>query len=462
MKNFYLSLLLAILFVADVNAQQCAPFKQGDRVVFMGNSITDGGHYHSYIWLYYLTRFPSRRMEFYNAGIGGDVAGQMYDRLETDVFARKPTVMTLTFGMNDTGYQLLSGKKADSAYNARIAESLRNFRLIEAKLKQHPALRKIMIGSSPYDQTSGIKMTNLAGKNQALRQIAAVQQQTAKANNWDFVDFGAPMTAISLREQRRDSLFSFQNGDRIHPTNDGQMVMAWAFLQAQGFAGKKVAAVNIDAAHSKVVSSENCLITAPSISPNQVVFTYKANALPYPVDTVPTGWGKPQRSQAQALPLIPFTSDFNEEVLQIAALKAGKYQLKIDSQIVGSWDATEYSKGINLATITTTPQYQQALAVMQLNEERWAVERRLREYYWLQYSLLQPKGLLFKDDLATVDSVRKYGKKDFFVASTFPTYQKARFKEVRDTWQQEIELLINRLYIINKPVAHRFEIKLIN
>ncbi len=81
---------------------QVAPFKKGDRVVFVGNSITDGGHYHSYIWLYYMTRFPNQRIDVFNAGIGGDVAGQILSRFDGDVLTKKPTAIALTFGMNDT------------------------------------------------------------------------------------------------------------------------------------------------------------------------------------------------------------------------------------------------------------------------------------------------------------------------------------------------------------------------
>lgn len=29
----------------SLKAQQVAPFKKGDRVCFVGNGITDGGHY---------------------------------------------------------------------------------------------------------------------------------------------------------------------------------------------------------------------------------------------------------------------------------------------------------------------------------------------------------------------------------------------------------------------------------
>ena len=51
------------------------PAKGEHRVVLMGNSITDGGHYHSYIWLYYMTRFPYMDLRVMNAGIGGETAG---------------------------------------------------------------------------------------------------------------------------------------------------------------------------------------------------------------------------------------------------------------------------------------------------------------------------------------------------------------------------------------------------
>ena len=48
------------------------------------------------------------------------------------------------------------------------------------------------------------------------------------------------------------------------------------------------------------------------------------------------------------------------------------------------------------------------------------IERRLREYYWMQYSIMKPKGLLNNDDDATVDSLQKYARKDFFVAMALP------------------------------------------
>ena len=63
-KIFSKILFLVCLFYISCNGLQAQsaipPFRKGERVVFTGNSITHGGHYHSFIWLYYMTRFPDK------------------------------------------------------------------------------------------------------------------------------------------------------------------------------------------------------------------------------------------------------------------------------------------------------------------------------------------------------------------------------------------------------------------
>jgi len=466
LSSFYQRCAGFLFFVLVMNggpaiAQRVAAFKAGDRVVFMGNSITDGGHYHSYIWLYYMTHFPDMRISIINAGIGGDVCKQMLERLDDEVFSKKPTVMTFTFGMNDTGYQYYQPAQADSAYNGKVNESLKYFKLVEAALNKHPEVKKIMLASPPYDETSKIKFAPLLKKNTAILRIVDEQRKAAKRNNWGFIDFNTPMLLINQDGQQKDSTFTMESPDRIHPSNDGQMVMAYTFLNAQGLAGAKVADMCINDKTGKIERAENCSIGDLAISGGQISFNYLAKSLPYPLDSIPGGFGRPARSQTDALKLIPFTDAYNQEIINVKGLdNTSTYRLKIDNSIIGRWTGADLAKGINLALITSTPEYQQALAVMQLNEERWLIERRLREYYWIQYSMLKPKGLLFNDSESTVDSLQKYAKKDFFVAVTIPTYQKARFKIVRDAWQKERGLLTDEIYRVNKPKLRHFEITL--
>ena len=77
-------MLLSLVYInCDyLQAQTTIPrFEEGERVVFVGNSITHGGHYHSFIWLYYMTRFPDKPITIMNAGIGGESAWDMKDRI---------------------------------------------------------------------------------------------------------------------------------------------------------------------------------------------------------------------------------------------------------------------------------------------------------------------------------------------------------------------------------------------
>ncbi|MBL4676923.1 MAG: SGNH/GDSL hydrolase family protein [Mucilaginibacter sp.] len=462
-RHFTLAFLLAASFTTTRSiAQQIKPFKAGDRVVFTGNSITDGGHFHSYIWLYYMTRMPDMRIDCFNAGIGGDVAKQIDERLDDDVFAHHPTVMTLSFGMNDTGYQWYKGAKADSNYKVNIERSYQSFQSIQQHLRVHPEVRKIMLGSTPYDESVKIKFIALYKKNEAIQKVIDFQKKAAEANKWEFYSFNEPMQAINQQQQKRDTAFTMEGTDRIHPTNDGHMVMAYLFLKAQGLAGKKVADVAIDI-KSKKVRAENCQVSNLIAKADGLIYIYKANALPYPVDTLPRGGGNQPRSQADGLKLVPFQNEFNQELVQVKGLSSEtNYALKIDGKDLGTRTGAELAQGINLADIVATPQYQQALAVMHLNEERWATERRLREYWWLQYSIMKPHGLLRNDGEATIDSLQKYAKKDFFVAATLNTYYKARLKPVRDAWQKEMDLLTNQIYLINRPVARKVEITAVN
>ena len=69
MKKIILLALLSVLIMRTAQAQELKPFKDGDRVAFLGNSITEAGFYESYIWLYYMTRFPDMKIRIMNGGI---------------------------------------------------------------------------------------------------------------------------------------------------------------------------------------------------------------------------------------------------------------------------------------------------------------------------------------------------------------------------------------------------------
>ncbi|MDF2433860.1 MAG: hypothetical protein JWP44_3491, partial [Mucilaginibacter sp.] len=249
--------------------------------------------------------------------------------------------------------------------------------------------------------------------------------------------------------------------DRVHPDNDGHLVMASIFLKAQGMDNRAVADIGINAASKSVAKAINCKISGVAGTSNALSFSYLANSLPYPLDTIPRSWGN-HKKQSDALKVIPFNKEFNQEVLTVKELKSGDYSLLIDGENMGSWSAGQFANGVNMAEITNTPQYQQAIQIRELNEERWEIERRLRMYIWMEYDFLKGKNLLYKDSNAAMDSVKKYAMKDIFVNGNKDNYTRARYKSLRDAWQKEMNVLTDQIYAINKPQTHRIGIVAIN
>jgi hypothetical protein len=88
---------------ARANQELMAQPVPRDRVVFMGDSITDGWNL--------ATGFPGK--PYVNRGIGGQTTAQMLVRFYPDVIALKPAAVVIFAGTNDglhpnaAGYQLM-------------------------------------------------------------------------------------------------------------------------------------------------------------------------------------------------------------------------------------------------------------------------------------------------------------------------------------------------------------------
>lgn len=446
----------------SLGAQSLIPqFSAGQKVAFIGDSITHGGHYHSYIWLFYMTRFPDMPVWIYNCGVGGDTSKEILDRLPVDVLDKAPDYLMLTFGMNDTGYfDVFNKPESDSLSQDRIERSKGYFLSIADSLKNYrDDARIVMVGGSPYDETAAPARTSLHGKNAAIRKIIDIQKEQAAANGWGFVDFNTPMLQIASSEQMKDSTYSFCPADRIHPDKDGQMVMAYLFLKAQGLSGSKVADIRIDAKHRKVKAAENCSISGLSSFGDGVKFSYLAKSLPYPCDSISEhGWAN-IHSQRDALKLIPFMDQFNRENLTVTGLREGQYLLRIDGQPLRVYSSSELASGVNLAELTASPQYRQASAVMYLNEERFEVEKRLREYIWMEYTMFKDPQRRFADDWKSIDSVNERAPKDWFVANSNYWYRKSYFPEIREVWENYMRDIVDKIYTINKPVTREMSLE---
>ena len=344
--------------VRPLAANMRSPFKDGDRVVFFGDSITHGGFYGEYVNLFYATRYPERNIWFSNSGWSGASAEQGLWSIEDDVVAKKPTVVTVMFGMNDinrnawprTNDTLVRAAVREGAirtYDTRMDELVRRVRA-EAG---NPEI--IYFTPSPYDQTCLVdgKPSDIVC-NDGLAILADHVRSWAARDGATCVDLQKTMLAINATVQEKDPSASIiVNYDRVHPGPLGHTVMLYEILKAQG--------------------AESCVdeIERDANGADALAFTCTEKSLPFPMTAEMRG----------ALGLVPFEKDFNREILRVRNLKEGRYAVKIDGTKVGVWTAAELSEGVNLALNEKTPQYRQAAAAAEICRRLWTGERMLRD-----------------------------------------------------------------------------------
>ncbi|MEI6753446.1 MAG: SGNH/GDSL hydrolase family protein [Paludibacter sp.] len=371
--KFYFTLTIAFI-CTSIFAKPL--FKNNDKVCFMGNSITHGGRYHSYIYLYYATRFPEIKLSFINCGISGDVASSMYDRLEKDIYANNATVATLSVGMNDVNRGLYSSKKpvanADSLKKKAIENYKKNVTKIADSYRDHH-VKSIFLTPTIYEESEAITTENLKGVNAALGECRDFVLKLGKEYNATVVDFWKPMFDLDTRMQQKDPNFTIVGKDRVHPGLTGHMVMAYQFL-TQTNAPKEVWTLTIDSKKKTAGLEQNCKVSDLKIKPGNISFQNKEMALPFPK----------VKAAKEAYDLVPITDNLNQQILKIRQLEAGNYRLKINSIEVGSYSNSDFEKGINLATNTKTPQYAIADSIAKLVEEDFAKQYIIRTYRFIE------------------------------------------------------------------------------
>lgn len=328
--------------------------KDGDRVVFYGDSITEQRLYTTFVETYVVTRFPQLNVSFVHSGVGGDRvtggwAGPIDLRLSRDVFAYKPTVMTIMLGMNDGSYRAF-----DDGIFKTYATGYQH--MIDSIKGVLPGARVTLIQPSPYDDVTrpaGFE----GGYNAVLVRYGQYIKELAQKEKLDAADLNASVVAALEKAKATDAENAKKIiGDRVHPGPSGHLLMAEALLKAWN-APAVVTAVEIDAAKVQAVRAENAAVADLKES-NGLTWTQNDKALPMPLDL-----------KDAVMKLAVQSSDFlramDWQPLKVTGLKGQKYALKIDGEQVGTFSTQQLTDGVNLAELPT-PMVRQAQAVHDL------------------------------------------------------------------------------------------------
>jgi lysophospholipase L1-like esterase len=358
------------------HAQSAAPafaLQDGDRVTFYGDSITDQRQYTEDVEEYVLTRYPMWKIYFHNAGVGGDrvsggSAGPIDLRLDRDVFAWHPDVITVMLGMNDFYY-----RPDEPGIYSTYTDGYR--RLVESLKKNDPDARITLIEPSPYDDVTRAS----SGYNAVLLKYSAFVAQLAKEQGTQVTDFNTPLVAVLKAINTASPALAPQViPDRVHPQQGGHWIMAESLLKSWQ-APSLVTSVVIDADRLSAKAANTAVtdLTHPERrNSNKVSWTQADKALPLPF---------PPPDVDPVLALVLQNSDLvaalDQETLKVLNLTPGMYDLLIDGRKVGSFTSGQLEDGINLATMET-PMLEQARLVAfdtekvnQLEAQRFAIVR---------------------------------------------------------------------------------------
>ncbi|MBL4674621.1 MAG: SGNH/GDSL hydrolase family protein [Mucilaginibacter sp.] len=181
------------------NAELSAQPNPGNRVVFMGNSITEG-------WKRTDPEFFDANKNYIDRGISGQTTPQMVLRFRQDVIDLKPAVVTILAGTND-----IAGNTGPATLE-QIFGNLQTMAQLAATYKIKVVLSSIL-PVFDYPWKPGIEP---AAK---IIKLNAMIKDFAAKNGFYYLDYH------SLMKDDKDGLRAELGNDGVHPNKAGYAIM---------------------------------------------------------------------------------------------------------------------------------------------------------------------------------------------------------------------------------------------
>ena len=215
MKTKFLSVLFLVFSISTLLGQP--RLKSGDRIVTLGDSITEFGGYQAVMRRVFDRFYPELKIQIMNAGISGNKSPDMASRLKRDVIGKDPTIVTISCGVNDVWhgfYQPPSGVDLET-YNRLMTQMVR-------EIKSSTRAEILLL-------TPTIIHENLAGpENQKLEAYCEAVRKIASEEKVRLVDLNGLFNLVVRATQ-------IGGAPDFHPTSDGvHMKPAGDFLIAAG------------------------------------------------------------------------------------------------------------------------------------------------------------------------------------------------------------------------------------
>ena len=183
----------------DAQNKEVSLEKKEGRVVFMGNSITQG-------WSQYMPEMFDNQ-NYINRGIGGQTTPQMLLRFRQDVIALQPKIVVILAGTNDiAGNTPLKDLETVAGYLFSMAEL--------ARAHDIKVILCSVVPAAEYPWRKG------KSPDTKIPQLNKMIQDYCDVNDAHYLDYFSAMT------DGKNGLIESYGYDGVHPDEDGYKVMA--------------------------------------------------------------------------------------------------------------------------------------------------------------------------------------------------------------------------------------------
>ncbi len=302
-----LLLLLTIFYKpSEVQAQSKAfELKDGDRVVFLGNSLFENDFQYGYLELALTTRFPDKNVTFRNLGWSGDnVWGDgrstftnpptPYQHLMQNIAKTKPTVVFLGYG----GVEAQEGEAGLAHFKDGLNNLLNKIDSLGAKT--------ILLSTIPV--VSSDTSINLSKRNADLELYSSAIAKIAADRGKQFIDIYKPILDASKKTT------IIENG--VHLNETGYYYLANVLENGLGLKNEKQT-TTISISKTGAEASANAKILQSGKDLSNLQFAISEKYLPIPASP----------ETEKLVDVAP--------ILKVTGLKKGFYTLSAnDDQIV--------------------------------------------------------------------------------------------------------------------------------
>ena len=220
-------------------------FAKGKRVLFIGDSITDGAWGNSKVWntpseernqtdqnhIYghgYMmiaaadiqARYPEEGWEFFNRGISGNTLNNLSARWEKDVLALHPDIVSILIGTNDVDKCMSTGINTDE-WGAKFRS------LLDMVLKENPNARFVLC--TPFVAEVGkIANSNYTKREQMIANLACEIERISLEYPCVLVPFRSLLSETLSKHPSVPAAYWIWDG--IHPSPAMHSLMAHEWL----------------------------------------------------------------------------------------------------------------------------------------------------------------------------------------------------------------------------------------